>query len=172
MKELLNEFKSESHDLCKRMISILEDCENNPGQCKRLEEFGQLADRMMGGAKIFIMNVGDDSGRMEVVAAYTELEKLLGYKGAQLPAGSGLLPVVVGLLLDATELLARVVDSLGTEDSTAAEELVAKTFLDRLEWVNSQFDASISGAVPLVHKRLDQSQIQKLIETLKRARFD
>ena len=171
MKELLNDFKSESLDLCRKMITILEHCEDNPADNSGLEQYGQLADRIMGGAKIFIMNVGDESGRMSVIATFTEIQKLLGYKGANLPANSGLLPVVIGFLLDSTELIEEVVRSLDGSDISAASRLVAKTILDRLTWVNAQFDASISGAVPLTHKRLDQRQITELIELLKRTQI-
>jgi hypothetical protein len=167
MSDLMNEFKSESRTLIGQMVEILELCESGAAGPVKLETFGQLADRIMGAAKILEVNLGDQAGQLASVAQFTQLCKLLGYKCAQLSPGSGLWPVSVPLLLDATEELRMLVEGL---DEKTGPPVFRRALLDRLAWLNEQFGSDIDGGVPVSSsgKFIDPLYVEDLVQGLKK----
>lgn len=168
MADLMNEFKSESEDLVNQMIGILESCESGASGPVAMEDFGQLADRMMGGARQLVSNLGGDHSSLTSVAKFTQLCKLLGYKASQLGPTSALLPVSVGVLLDASEELRTMIVNLKEQDG-GGSAVVSTALLERLKWLNEQFGANIDGGVPMSSGRIiDPNQLNALFDQLKK----
>jgi hypothetical protein len=165
MDEILDEFKSESKGLIEEMLGILEEVEDDPSKLARLEDYGLLADRIMGTAKsLSVQGVG--SAEIDRIGTYGELCKLVGYKGAQLVAKPQLASVVVALLLDATEMLDQMNDALDTTSALNINSLLSDTFLDRLRWVSRQFDADLRGTVAVSGAQLAQDQIDAILKKI------
>lgn len=163
----MNEFKSESIELIDQMIGILESCEAGESEPVSMENFGQLADRMMGGARQLDSSLGGGHAHLTSVARFTQLCKLLGYKASQLGSESPLWLLAVGVLLDASGELKILVGGLEESESKAVSAVNA-ALLDRLQWLNQQFDDNIDGSVPMSTGRIvDPIQVQALFDQLK-----
>jgi hypothetical protein len=165
MKEMISEFKDESKSLIEQMITILEEIEGDFNKKVQLENYGQVVDRIMGGAKSLVMAMDTseliEKEKMEKVGSYTELCKIVGYKGSQIESNQEFYNIVVALLLDATEMLDKLVENLGNNLRPNLKEVVSNTFLDRLRWVSQHFPANIRGSVAVdkgVKKSATQSQ--------------
>ncbi len=168
MSEFLSEFKSESLELVTQMLEILESCEAGALPPEKLEDFGQYADRIMGAAKMLVSMAGDQTGELGTIGQFTQICKLLGYKGAQIKADTGLWPVTIALLLDVSEELNRLIGMVGAAD-TNGNSKITSALLDRMQWLNKQFAEGLSGTVRLAgDKAVDSTQIEKLIQNLKK----
>ena len=163
MDELLVEFKSESKDLISELMTILEDLEDDPGKVKDLENYGQIVDRIMGGAKSLAMAV-DDSETLNRIGTYAELCKAVGYKGSQIEGNEEFANIVIALLLDATEMLEQMVVTLGTDQQKDIKQHLNQTFLDRLTWVSDQFAEGTRASVAIQGKGEKVPEAQKQVQ--------
>jgi hypothetical protein len=165
MNEILEEFKAESKGLVDEMLEILEEIEDDSSRLARLEDYGLLADRIMGTAKS-LTTQGLGTSQVERVASYGELCKLVSYKGSQLRDKPQLASVTLAFLLDATEMFQDLVESLGSPNETRINTLLSDTFLDRLRWLSQQFDANLRGTVGVASPKLAQEQIDALLKKI------
>jgi len=134
---MLSLFKEESSGLIEDLLAILNEIEGEPDQHQRLEEFGQKVDRIMGSAKTLFSTLSNST--VQSIGAYAELCKILGYQGSQIENNEELYSIVVAFLIDATETLKTMTQSLGTASEKSAKEWLSSTFLDRLKWISSKF---------------------------------
>lgn len=157
MKEIVIEFCDESLELLSELEACLEDLEADPTQTKKLEQFGQVIDRIMGAAK----SVGADE-----VATFCELGKIIGYKSSQI-GDPALLEVVVAILFDSHDLLVRMIDQIKTGKDNGLKSLNTQAFVTRLKWLQDKFKnierASVSYKDSSV---LDQTSIDDLMSSL------
>jgi hypothetical protein len=165
MDEILDEFRNESKGFIAEMLEILEEVESDPKDMKPLEQYGLLADRIMGTAKSLSVQ-GFGTSEIDRIATYGELCKLVAYKTSQLTDKPQLAGVAVALLLDATEMLDQMLDSLQATDKLEINSLLNETFLDRLRWVSQQFDANLRSSVALDGAKLAQEQIDALLKKI------
>lgn len=163
MDELLEDFKLETKDLTQDLIEILEEIEGDFSLVKRLEEYGQVVDRIMGGAKSIAIAL-DDSTYMDNIGNYAEVCKAVGYKGSQIEENEHFYNIVVALLLDATEMLMEFLENLGTDKEKDIKAILNKTFLERLKWVSSQFDKNTRSSVAIAGGKASQGQIDDLLK--------
>ena len=166
MDEILVDFKQESIELTESLIAILEDIEMDFSKVERLDEYGQVVDRIMGGAKNVAM-FSDNPDYINNIADYAEICKLVGYKGSQIEGNESFFNIVVGLLLDATEMQLEILNALGTEKEKSIKEHLNETFLDRLKWVSNKFDENVRGSLSLDKKtstKASQSDIDDLLK--------
>lgn len=165
MDELLTEFKAESKGLAEDLVNILEEIEGKFSQYKRLEEFGQIVDRIMGGASSLAHAI--NVPQLVQISKYSELCKLVGYKGSQNTSDEQLYTIVVAFLLDAVEMLQIMIDNLGDDHAKPIKELVSNTFLDRLRWIDKRFAAGLRVSVAVKSdKEQSQDDIDQLLKTL------
>ncbi|MEZ4871043.1 MAG: hypothetical protein R2827_02115 [Bdellovibrionales bacterium] len=149
-------------------MGILDDIEDRFEQRHQLESYGQVVDRIMGGAKSLAMAL-DNTKHLDQVGNYAELCKLVGYKASQIEDNEQFFNIVHGLLTDATEMLLEMVQTFGTENEKNIKEHLSTTFLDRLKWVNGQFDENIRSTLALDSesgKKASQSEIDDLMKSL------
>ncbi len=172
-KEILEDFKSESKGLVKELLELLEEVESDPSQFTLLEKYGQTVDRIMGGAKSLATNFASDfpPGHMiHQMGDYSALCKAVGYKASQIKDNEQFMNVCIAFLLDATEMLNQMVSLLGTDAALNVSVLINKTFLDRLNWINSQFKGDVRATASFgsekVAKKMNQSDIDELLKKL------
>ncbi|MFK8138114.1 MAG: hypothetical protein AB8E15_07130, partial [Bdellovibrionales bacterium] len=134
------------------------------------EEYGQIVDRIMGGAKSVAMAV--DSPMPSQIGSYAELCKIVGYKGSQISNDDSFYIVVVAFLQDATEMLEEMVKVTGTEKEAGIAEILSSTFLDRLKWISERFEEGLRASVATktddsgVKKENEQGDIDAILKQL------
>ncbi len=94
MAEIVDDFCKESETIYIQLEEILEDYEDAP-EGGKLEEFGQIIDRVMGAAK---------SVDAHQTGVYCELGKTISYKASQ-SMDKALLDIVLAVLFDTVEIL-------------------------------------------------------------------
>jgi chemotaxis protein histidine kinase CheA len=159
MKEIVDGFCDESIMLLDQLESCLEDLEGDPTQVEKLEEFGQVIDRIMGAAR----TVGADE-----IATFCELGKAIGYKSSQ-TKDEALLEVVVAVLFDAQHLIKLMVNQLKTGQDSGLKSLNTQAFATRLRWLQDKFKNIERSSVAIEKKDdnvLDQSSIDDLMSSL------
>ncbi len=160
MKEIVLDFCKESRELFSELESILDDLEEDVTNSQKMEQFGQIIDRVMGAAKTI--------GASEI-STLSELSKTIGYKASQIN-DAPLLEIVVAILFDTLEILNKIVNSLAAGKSETVKDLGSKTFVKRLNWLSDKFKnierASVHYEEKAESSRLDQSSIDDLISSL------
>ena len=164
---IYKDFQNESESLLKSMNEILENCESDFSQVKRLEEYGQSVDRIMGAAKSLAM--ADGSKVLGQVGDYAAFCKAVGYKASQIKDNEQFYGICVAFLMDATEVLENLIGNLETQKTKDMKEIFSKTFIDRLRWISSQFGDEYRATVD-VHggkqTKMNQNEIDELLKKL------
>ena len=152
----------ESCQLIQQMLDILEEIEGKFHYKSQLEKFGQLVDRIMGGAKSIALTL-EEPGNLVVIGDYAELCKAIGYKGAQIGNNPALYDLVVAFLFDATEMLRDLTESLGTDNEMDLVSSFSEPLKGRLGWILEQFGEDVRGTLALDHDEEKDSE-QELSE--------
>jgi hypothetical protein len=160
---ILYDFKAESIELVEEMMGLLEEVEGDFTKVQLLEKYGQVVDRIMGGAKN--MSALLPSPAFDQIGITAELCKALGYKASQLRDANKqkvLFDVVVAFLLDANEMMEKQIAEL-EEDSISAVDykgtsFLNKTFVDRLKWISEQFKGNFRSSVATASDSSELSQ--------------
>lgn len=168
MDEILKDFKEESKGLVVEMTDILDDVEGEFANRNRLEQYGQLVDRIMGGAQSLEMALEQESAVLSQIGKYAEICKAVGYKASQIDDNEQFFDVVVAFLLDATEALELMLGVFATEEESKIKNLLNETFLDRVKWISSQFKAGVRASVAVEEdsKGASQADIDALLKAL------
>ena len=157
MKDVVVEFCNESTVLFNQLEEILEDFEDNPSNVSKLEEFGQIIDRVMGSAK----TIGADD-----IAKFCELGKIIGYKSSQ-TKDQALLEVVAAIMLDAVELLKKMIIQIKDGNESTISQISSKAFVTRLKWLKEKFnDIERASCTPDSDKNMSQNSIDDLMSSL------
>lgn len=157
MDDILKEFQLESKELIVQMIEILERVESDPSQLRELETFGQIVDRIMGGAKVLALEY-PPSHPVHAIGNFSELCKLVGYKASQVTNNQHLITVVIAFLLDASETLHDLNEEIVAPAPKKISELLTATFLDRLQWVAKKFDENLRATVAVTKESAKSTQ--------------
>jgi hypothetical protein len=170
-KEILEDFQGESKGLVKEMLGLLEEADGEPSQFSKLEHYGQIVDRIMGGAKSLATNFASDfppGHLIHQMGDYAALCKTVGYKASQVHENEQFFNVSVAFLLDATEMLNQMVALLTSDKNHSVSSLLNKTFLDRLKWINNQFKGDLRATVASksdTPKKMNQHDIDDLLKS-------
>lgn len=160
--EILNDFISESKSLIEISLETLIEIEEDPSLRKKLAEYGNSIDRIMGGARNLAI-MADGNHPLNFVADYAALCKAVGYKASQLDNNPQFYFVCVALLLDATETMLEMLNNLHDE-THSFKNFISETFLERLKWVSEQFGKDYRETVG--DKGLAQNEIDDLLKKL------
>lgn len=157
-QELLSAFCDESIELVNQLDSILTEIENGQSQYEKLENFGQVIDRIMGTSKTL---------QLSEISTFCELGKTIGYKAGQ-SKDIQLLNVVVAVLFDTTFLLRKMVEESATGNQNILSSLNTKAFTSRLKWLSQKFThierSSVSASSD--DQQLSQANIDDLLKDL------
>ncbi|NJL24357.1 MAG: hypothetical protein HC902_03735 [Calothrix sp. SM1_5_4] len=134
--------------MVRQLIDILESIEGDYSQYRRLEEFGQIVDRIMGSAKSLAVMIPSHKAVLESIGLYGELCKAVSYKASQVDNNPELYNIVVALLLDATEMLEEMVERSENEELDMRRYLTS-AFIDRLKWIDQRFPSNLRGSVAI-----------------------
>lgn len=168
-KEIVEDFVNESKSLIAELLDLLESIEGDFSQVRKLSEYGNNVDRIMGGAKSLALLAPSDHA-LHMIADYAALCKAVGYKASQITGNEQFFDVCVALLLDATENLSHLIKIID-KDEAFLRESIPQAFIERLRWVSNQFNESYSmsvgtGSVAGGAPKMQQSDIDDLLKKL------
>lgn len=152
MKEIVDEFCNECYNLIPQLEEILENVEDDSSEAKRLEEFGQIIDRMMGAAK----SIGAPK-----ISIFCEMGKTIGYKAGQV-SETALIEVVVAVLFDSLEILKKMLKSLKEGEGEGLAGINTDAFVTRLKWLADKFSHISRSSVAIG----DEKSINECISQL------
>ncbi len=158
MAEVVDDFCGESEAIYEQLEEILENYEEEPDS-KKLEEFGQVIDRVMGAAK---------SIEATQTGLYSELGKTISYKASQ-SMDKALLDIVVAVLFDTVEILQIMNKNIREEKKETIPGFNIEAFATRLRWLADKFKdiQRSSVAIGAEEKQLaDQKSIDDLLADL------
>ena len=158
MAEIVDDFCKESEQIYDDLEVMLEDYEDNADP-KKLEEFGQVIDRVMGAAK---------SVDATQTGMYCELGKTISYKASQ-SMDKALLDIVVAVLFDTVEILQIMNKNIALEKVEKVSGINLDTFATRLRWLADKFKGiqRSSVSIGVEEKNLgDQKSIDDLLADL------
>lgn len=179
-QELYQEFINESYQICLELNTVLEETEDSPDLYHNLEKYGQMVDRIMGGAKTIAESFSSDfpaDHLIHRVGDYSALCKSIGYKASQIRKNDYFFNVCVACLMDATNMLKKMLGHLQNKNQGHFNIKVTDTFMDQLRWINSQFKGNVRGSVAStianndpsganVTKPLEQTDIDDLLKKI------
>ncbi len=168
---ILKEFQEESTGLTTQLLDNLEKIEGDFSKVQELEQYGQIVDRIMGGAKSMAMGLSSQARiqLITVIGDYSGLCKAVSYKASQITENENFFDVCVAILLDATEMLVTLISNVTAEKPLDIKDVVTKTFLDRLKWASAQFPKNTRESVavkPEDKKKMNQNEIDDLLSKL------
>lgn len=169
-KEIVEEFLNESKSLIEELIDLLESIEGDFSQVKKLSDYGQNVDRIMGGAKSLAL-LAPPEHAIHLIGDYSALCKAVGYKASQITDNEKFFDICVAILLDATENLRELLNNIDRDVKSLKEE-IPEAFIERLQWVSKQFNESYSMSVGVGKAgevdpaKLRQSEIDELLKKL------
>ncbi len=158
MTEIVDDFCKESGAIYNQLEEMLEEYEDDKDS-KKLEEFGQVIDRVMGAAK---------SIDAELTGMYCELGKTISYKASQ-SMDKALLDIVVAVLFDTVEILIVMNKTIANEKIEKVSGVNLEAFGTRLRWLADKFKdiQRSSVAISTEGKQLDdQKSIDDLLASL------
>jgi len=157
MVEIIEDFVGESGGILEELETILEDYEDEPAACK-LEEFGQIIDRIMGAAK---------SVDADKTGLYCELGKTISYKASQ-SMDQHLLDIVVAVLFDTIEILKVMNGNLLELKEERVQGINLDVFGTRLKWLADKFKyiQRSSVAIEVKEDKQDQKSIDQILADL------
>jgi hypothetical protein len=168
-EKLVKDFQAETRELMDRMELILEQCEGDIRLAPGLEEYGQLVDRIMGGAQSLAMALEGSSllPCLQKMGNYAGVCKAVGYKTSQLTTHTNFYDVCIAFLQDATEVMREMNDQLLVG---CMEFAFDDTFISRLKWISEQFGSGFRSSVAVKESpregRMGQSEIDELLKKL------
>ena len=166
--DLLGDFIKESREIIREMGIILENVENKKTPGRSLEKYGQLVDRIMGGALSLAHNMAGPSETVSKVADYAAVCKAVGYKAAQIVNNESFLTICVALLMDVTDVMGEFLDLLEGRQNFEIKEVVSKTMIERLRWVSNQFAKDVRDTIDAKKEsaKMTQTDIDALMAKL------
>lgn len=164
-KEIVEDFVTESKNLIHQALELLEGIEGDFSQVKKLADYGNNVDRIMGGAKSLAL-MAPPNHALHIISDYAELCKAVGYKASQINDNPQFYDVCVALLLDATESLDTMLDRTDDNADIIKKDL-PQAFIDRVRWVSNQFSEGYRSSVDSTgSQKMDQSEIDALMKKL------
>ena len=129
MKEVVDDFCTESETLLNQLQDVLDDMEDGPENSANFEKFGQIIDRIMGAAATL---------QADQISKFAELGKAIGYKSSQVD-DIDLRNIVTAILFDTVDLFQKIITGIKTGDSESLETLNTDAFVSRLQWLKEKF---------------------------------
>ena len=143
--EIIRDFVSESKNIVTEGLTLLESIEGNFSQVSLLETYGNSLDRIMGGAKTLSLDQSEENV-LSIISDYAAVCKNVGYKAAQIKDNEAFYDICVGFLIDASEMLIRILDQAELP-LIEVKKSISDEFITRLKWVLSQFGDNVRSTV-------------------------
>ncbi len=164
---IVEDFITESKNILVDLNEALEHAEGGGKYSSHLETYGQMVDRILGGAKTLAMTMEGGHPTIEKIGDYAGICKAVGYKASQIKNNEGFYSVCVALLMDATEILEEMLNMLESDQPINAKDVISKTLIERLKWVSSKFSAEYRESVAVKRQpKMNQDEIDSLLAKL------
>lgn len=164
--QILIDFQNESEKLVAELLEILESCEGNFSQVLRLEKYGQIVDRIMGGAKSLLPQAAAQTETFQKIADVSALCKAVGYKSSQIKTDEDFFNACVAVLFDATEVLKELLIGITT---ASKPKVLSTALIERLRWISGKFGAEFKDSID-VHggksQKMSQGDIDELMKKM------
>jgi hypothetical protein len=156
----------ESNELITELNEILEKVESDPTDAAPLASFAQIVDRIMGSSATAAVHL-PAAHQIHTITRFAELCKLIGYKASHMTGNVGLISVVTAFLMDAVDSLQTLVKITIAGENRDLNQIITKTFLERLQMLATKFDA-VSEHLPstLEGANSSQSEIDNLLKKM------
>lgn len=172
-QEIIEEFVTESQGLIDELKSLLEEADGNPSLAGHLEQYGQRVDRIMGSAQSLAQTFAegwDGAPLLNQMGDYAAICKSVGYKASQIRDNEHFFNVCVAFLIDSTDLLEKLLLRIKKNEITTVGEILTKTLIDRLRWINEQFRENVRATVGSTsaetNAKLSRNEIDDLLKKL------
>jgi chemotaxis protein histidine kinase CheA len=166
---MLVEFQKEAKTLLNTLYETLESIDDDYSKSKDLENYGQVVDRIMGGAKILALDF-DESHFTHQIGNYAELCKAVSYKASQIQDNESLFCICLAFLMDATDVLKDMINGLSSNTKLEMKSFFNHAFLDRLKWISGKFSSEVRASVSFdtgnAEEVMDQNAIDDLMKKL------
>lgn len=162
-KEIVREFVSESKQIVTECLNLLESIEGNFSQVTLLETYGNNIDRIMGGAKTLGLDLSEENV-LSMISDYAAVCKNVGYKAAQIKGNEAFFNVCVGLLIDGSEMLSRLLDK-AEMPLVEVRKTIPVEFIERVRWALQQFSSDVRSTVASTPS-LSQEEVNALLNRL------
>lgn len=159
--EIVGAFQEESAQLLKELESVVEHLEGPMDRfpTQELESFAQKIDRIMGTAKVLLMDAPEHQGLCRV-SGVAELCKKLGYEASKVTE-MAYLPLFAAFWADTLEVLDELIKTVENETENAeVAGSFAKILEGRLQWLFSKIKKDDSK------KSLDNLGVDDLLKDL------
>jgi len=157
-KDIVEGFQTEAKQILNELTLVVEFLENVstefPG--KKLAEFAQKIDRIMGTAKTLEMDSPDHPGLIRI-GKLAELCKSLGYSASQLKKPE-IVPLFAAFWADTLDVVSELIESLEDERKTKTiSERFSLVLQKRLTWLSEKINelAKKSGGTGLAQLDID-----------------
>lgn len=165
--EILKDFINESKNLIKRSSDILDKVEGDMSLAQELDEYGNLVDRIMGGAQSIALALPPEHA-LHLASNYAALCKVVGYKTAQITNNEQFFNICVALLQDATETLEKILNNLEKHPEDL-KKIITDNSIERLRWIAEKFNSEYqneSNQNKEDSKHLNQNEIDTLMKKM------
>ncbi len=164
--EFLKSFQKESMSLVQELMKILESCETSFRYVKKLADYGQKVDRIMGGAKTLGLMTDEPEHILNKIGDYTALCKMLSYRAAEIEEDEKLYFLCVAVLLDATEALEQMFKLILVKPAVDFKQIVPQTLMERVKWIAAQIGQLGERNTKNKLGKMNQSEIDELVKKL------
>lgn len=162
-KEIIRDFVNESKQIVTECLNLLEGIEGNYQQVSLLETYGNSIDRIMGGARTLGLDLSEESV-LSMISDYAAVCKNVGYKAAQIKGNEAFFNVCVGLLIDGSEMLSRLLDKAELPLADV-KKTIPDEFIGRVRWALQQFSDDVRSTVASTPS-LSQAEVNALLNKL------
>lgn len=167
VNEMIVEFIKESKDIIVDLTEALNHAEAGTKQAAHLETYGQMVDRIFGGAKTLALHIEGGNPTLSKIGDYAAVCKAVGYKASQIKDNENFYAVCVALLMDVTDVLVEMFAKLEKHQELDPKEVISQTLIERLKWVSGKFSSDVRETVAIKkNTKLGQNEIDDLLQKL------
>ena len=135
--EIFRVFIADSTTILEAAIAILTEVEENPQEFLKLTVYSNAIDRVMGGAATVAMSFEQDHA-VNLVRDYAAACKSLSLQVQEVSGNAELFRTLVALLLDATEVLGRILGNLNLSTSDI-KKVIPQNSIERVKVISDAF---------------------------------
>lgn len=163
--DVLKDFLQEALRLVDDCEGILDEVEGHSAKAKKLEEYANKIDRIMGGAKSLLV-IHPDRKELQTIGHLAEACKALGYRGALTAHWPDLFMTTVAFLQDSNSMISETLIRMENGQEAIAPEIY-QSLVDRLAWISDMYNKVPGMDEALKRPPLNQDDVDELIKKIK-----
>jgi hypothetical protein len=161
-KKILGEFTLESKRIVVSLKDIINSIQVDPSQVKRLVDYSNQVDRIMGAAQSLAVSIKGEHA-LHLISELSAICKIISLKAAQLTKSSDFLSACLAILKEGTENLESFLNGID-KPASDLKSAVAGSYMERFRWLSNQLaKASPEGSAGV---QMSQADIDELMKKL------